>query len=293
VFTAATAGTPNNRNGINGSYTFTVKLNKGLGTELITKTLELTIIATAYTGGGHSGDGGGGYTGGGNGGGYTPSPPAPTPTLTPTPTPTPTPTDIEAGAQTPAAPVTVNPFTDIREGDWFYADIMYGYLHKLFSGTAVDKFSPDMAMTRGMLVTVLGRHYGVNVSKYGSVSFDDVDGGQYYTPYIEWARQTGIVLGIGDNKFDPDAPITRQDLAVLLIRYTDFAPLILPMTRDYKGFIDEADIANYAKEANERFFKADLISGYPDGSYKPHGLATRAEIAAILHRLLEATKEQN
>ena len=187
----------------------------------------------------------------------------------------------------------VNPFADVTESAWYYENVLYVYTHQLFNGMTENMFGPSIPMSRGMLVTVLGRHYGVDISQYGSASFDDVDGGKYYAPYVEWARQVGIVSGVGGNLFDPDANVTRQDLAVILMRYAEYAGLELPVKNEYSEFMDDADIANYAKEAIEAFFKAGIIRGYPDGSFKPKGTATRAEVASILHRFLEAVIKKN
>ena len=120
--------------------------------------------------------------------------------------------------------------------------------------------------------------------------FDDVASGTWYTDAVKWAAANGIVSGIGGGRYDPNAPITRQDLAVILARYADFMGIALPGARSYTVFTDDADIANYAKEAIERFFEANIIDGYPDGSFRPQGETTRAEFAAMLMRSLEATE---
>jgi len=99
------------------------------------------------------------------------------------------------------------------------------------------------------------------------------------------------VQGYGGGAFGPDDPITRQDLAVILMRYADYIGFTLPnsqLSTSSSQFVDEADIANYAVDAIERFFEAGIIGGYPDGSVKPQGTATRAEFATMLMRFLEA-----
>jgi hypothetical protein len=193
------------------------------------------------------------------------------------------------GTATPLKPWT-DPFTDVKSGAWYYDNVKFVYQYGLFDGTSATTFSPDTPMTRGMLVTVLGRYYGVDVSKYTGGSFDDVDGSQYYAAYIEWAKENGIVSGIGGNKFAPETPVSRQDMAVILKNYADFMGIKLPVTRDYDGFLDYADVANYAKEAIEAFFKAQVISGRQGNIFDPQDEATRAEVAAILHRFIENTK---
>ena len=110
----------------------------------------------------------------------------------------------------------------------------------------------------------------------------------YYADAIKWAAANGIVGGYGGGRYGPEDNITREQLAVILARYADFMGIALPGARSYTGFIDDADIANYAKEAIEWFFKANIIRGYPDGSCKPQGEATRAEVATMLMRFIEA-----
>ena len=182
--------------------------------------------------------------------------------------------------------IFVNPFTDVREGDWFYDDVIFAYINGLFRGTETTLFSPNADMTRGMLVAVLARLDGVDLKDFTNGSFDDVDKDQYYAAAAKWAKSKGIVYGIGDNKFAPDVPISRQDFATILMRYAKYAGITLPIARGYSGFNDDADIANYAKEAIEAFFKAMIISGKPGGIFDPKGSATRAEVTAMLHRFI-------
>jgi len=159
------------------------------------------------------------------------------------------------------------------------------------NGTGAVTLGPDMSTTRGMIVTILYRAAGSPDVSGLSNPFSDVAGGQYYRDAVIWAAANGIVAGIGNGKYDPDANITRQDLAVILYRYAQWAGIELPVTQDYTGFTDDAHVANYAKDAIEAFFKAGIINGYPDGSFQPNGTATRAEVAAMIHRFFEITND--
>ena len=160
-------------------------------------------------------------------------------------------------------------------------------------GTSTDPvmFSPGAAATRGTILTVLHRMAGSPDASNFANPFGDVAPGAWYADAVTWAAAIGIVAGVadaglpagqagegsaGEGSFDPNAPITRQDLVAMLSRYADHMGMTLPTVRDYPGFIDDADIANYAKEAIERFFRAQIIGGYPDGDFKPQGEATRA-----------------
>jgi hypothetical protein len=183
-----------------------------------------------------------------------------------------------------------NPFMDVKVGNWFYDAVMYAYANGLMAGTSTNpmRFSPNVPLTRGMIVTILYRHAGSpDVSDLPN-PFDDVQGDIWYTNAVKWAAANGIVAGYGGGKYGPNDNITRQDLAAILHRYADFAGIPLPIARDYRSFLDDADIADYAKEAIEAFFRAAVINGYPDGGVHPKGEATRAEVAAMLMRFLEA-----
>ncbi|MDR1616239.1 MAG: S-layer homology domain-containing protein [Syntrophomonadaceae bacterium] len=183
-----------------------------------------------------------------------------------------------------------NPFRDVSEADWFFGDVKYAVANGLFAGTSADTFSPNVPMTRGMLVTVLGRLYGADAGAYSASSFSDVEAGQYYAPYIEWAQQAGIVSGVGDNRFAPDVSISRQDLAALLMRYANFSQKQFPATRQFVTFADDAQIADYAKNSVRSLYNGGIISGKPNNVFDPRGSATRAEVAAMMHRFIEAAK---
>ncbi len=176
-----------------------------------------------------------------------------------------------------------NPFDDVRESDWYYHNIEFSYTNNLFSGTSASTFAPGTPMTRGMLVTVLGRMSGAEMSGYTS-SFDDVSDAAYYAKYTEWAREQGIVSGVGGNSFAPDRIITRQDMAVMLARYAAAMGLEAPAMNAGTAFADAGSIAAYATDAALAMQKAGIISGKPGGVFDPKAGATRAEVSAMLHR---------
>ena len=188
------------------------------------------------------------------------------------------------------APLTPDRFSDVNENDWFYNDVGYVYENSLMTGTAWDKFSPAVSLSRGMIVTILYRHAGSpDVSDLDN-PFSDVTEGKYYTDTVKWAAENEIVFGY-NGKFNPDTYVSRQDLTLILYRYSDFAGMGLPIVQAYPGFTDDADIADYAKEAVQEFFEAQIINGKPGNRFDPKGSATRAEAAAMLHRFLESTKD--
>jgi hypothetical protein len=218
----------------------------------------------------------GGGSGGGGGGGGGGSKPADKPATDPKPD--------------PGTGTWSNPFRDVKSTDWFYKDVEYVLKNGLFNGTSADAFSPNMHMTRGMIVTVLGRLHKVSASSSARSSFNDVASGQYYTAYVEWAKTNGIVNGVGDNKFAPDRDVSRQDFAVILLRYAEFAKKTIPSTRQAPVFADETNIAGYAKDAIRTLYSGAIINGVGGNTINPEGSATRAEVAAMVHRFATTVK---
>ena len=183
-----------------------------------------------------------------------------------------------------------NPFTDINESAWYYNSVMFAYTHGLMVGTNTDPmmFSPNMTTTRGMIVTTLYRMAGSPDVRGLANPFFDVAGYKWYSDAVVWAVTNGIVSGYSSGLYGPEDNITREQLAVILNNYIDYSRFKLPEIREYKGFNDDADCANYAKEAIERFFKAGIVSGKPGNVFDPKGNATRAEVATMLMNFLEA-----
>ena len=176
---------------------------------------------------------------------------------------------------------------DDVNGHWAIESIGYVLERGLFAGTSSTTFSPDMAMERGMLVTVLGRLAGADVQDYRSSSFSDVPGDKYYLPYIEWAYQNGIISGIGNNHFAPESTITRAQIALILQNYTQSKGYTLPVTREATTFTDDADIGDSYEKAVRSMQEAGIMIGDSGNNFNPQSPATRAEVAAILHRYVQ------
>ncbi len=177
------------------------------------------------------------------------------------------------------------PFTDVSTSDWFYSDVMFVYENGLFSGTDSRSFSPNASMTRAMLVTVLYRLEGEPAGT-GSSSFSDVRSGSYYEKAVAWAAANGIVTGTGSTSFSPDAKVTREQLAAILYRYAQYKKLDTDAGTKLDSFSDAGNVSGYASEALSWAVSEGLING-ASGRLMPKGDATRAQVAAILHRFVE------
>ena len=179
-----------------------------------------------------------------------------------------------------------NPFTDVKESDWFYENVRYVYENKLFAGVSDTEFAPNTEMTRAMLVTVLYRAEG-EPAITRNIPFADIDMNEYYANAVIWAAANGIVNGYDENTFAPNDNITREQIAAIMERYADFKGADTTQTGDLSQFTDEADISDWARDNVSWAVGAGLISGKGDGILDPLGNATRAEVAAILQRFLK------
>lgn len=183
----------------------------------------------------------------------------------------------------------VNPFTDISEKDWFYGDVMFVYENGLMLGTSKTLFSPHGTVMRGMMATILWRMECSPVPK-GKNSFTDVEAGKWYADAITWTAENGIFAGYGKDKFGPDDPITREQLAAIFYRYADYKGYDLTVKGDLDKFKDADKITDYAKTAMQWAVGSGLVKGKSGNLLDPQGTATRAEIAAMLHRFIEKYK---
>ena len=177
------------------------------------------------------------------------------------------------------------PFTDVSTSDWFYDDVAFVYENGLFSGTDSRSFSPNASMTRAMLVTVLSRLEG-EPTVTGRSSFTDVRSGAYYEKAVIWAAANGIVTGTDSTSFSPDAKVTREQLAAILYRYAQYRKLDTDASAKLNSFTDADSVSAYASEALGWAVSEGLING-ASGKLMPKGDATRAQVAAILHRFVK------
>jgi hypothetical protein len=182
------------------------------------------------------------------------------------------------------------PFMDVPKNDWFFDDVHYTFNNNLMSGINIHTFSPNLPATRTVLVNAIYRHAkSVNLIDFGGVSsqFSDVEDYAPYSEAVIWAAANGIVNGRGDGTFAPEGSITRQDLAVIFLRYMKYAEISIPRAQEYIMFADEAQISDYAKAAVQTLHKLGIIQGVGGNTIDPKGMVTRAQLAAMLRRFIE------
>lgn len=205
------------------------------------------------------------------------------------------------GCITPVLAADPAAMTDIS-GHWAEPTIRWSMEQGLFNGTDATAFTPDGVMTRSMFVSVLARMEGVNEEDYKTdylpTLYNDVNGTEYFAPALNWATRYGIINGMGDGGFHPDEPVSREQMAAIVIRYASncnyalesIAEGIIPAM-----FTDEAEISEYALNSVSSLKDTGILTGYSndDGSFYfgPAQQATRAECATVFSRLYVARNE--
>lgn len=174
-------------------------------------------------------------------------------------------------------------YNDVKAGDWYANAVNYVTLTGLMNGTG-DGFSPNLAINRGMMVTVLYRMAG-SPEVTAENPFTDVPADTWYTDAVIWASENGITAGTSDTTFSPTNSLTREQLATFFYRFADFEnPDPIEITGDLTGFTDAGQVASYATDAMKWAIGEGLISGTTETTLSPKATATRAQVATILMR---------
>lgn len=177
------------------------------------------------------------------------------------------------------------PFSDVKSTDWFYEPVEYAYENGLMTGTGSSTFSPNLTTTRGMIVTILHRMEGEPDAS--RAAFNDVSRSRYYAEAIDWANANGIVSGYGGGRFGPDDPITREQMASIMYRYSEYKGYDTSASASLNRFKDGSSVSNYAKDVMRWAVGSGLLSGRTADTLAPQGQTTRAEAATILMRYCE------
>ena len=179
-------------------------------------------------------------------------------------------------------------FADVPENHWAREYIEKLAEKGILNGRG-DTFAPEDKITRAEFVTILSRIENEDVS--GKVAFEDVSESAWYAKSVAWASENGITNGISDSLFAPEKNITREDMAVMIVRYAALKERALKEESSAKTFSDEGDISGYARDAVKKMQGAGVISGLSDGSFAPKRFATRAETAKMISVLLSVIEK--
>ena len=186
-------------------------------------------------------------------------------------------------------------FTDVPgEGNWAHAGIDYCVANGLMSGVGDNLFAPKMTTTRAQIVQILYNLEG-EPKVSGTMPFTDLTQ-NWYKDAVLWAYQTGVVSGTSATTFAPDLPVTREQIAVILMGY---AEKVLGVTRtwtpaDLSTFPDAGSVSDWAKDALADAVALGLISGASNGGVtylEPQGSATREQVATILMEFCKNVKK--
>lgn len=179
-------------------------------------------------------------------------------------------------------------FDDVKETDWYYDAVQYAVRNGLFTGMSETEFAPKGTMNRAMLVTVLYRQAGAPEASNRN-KFVDVHKDAWYARAVTWAYDNGVVNGTGEKTFSPTDPVTRQQIATILMRYSNAMNMELPdsMVGDLSVFTDGDQVQSWYVEGVQWAVSTQLMNG-SNGYLRPRDSASRAECATMLMRWLES-----
>lgn len=191
---------------------------------------------------------------------------------------------IPGAINSPTTSISENlPFTDVSTMDWFYDDVKFVSEKGIMNGTSRNTFGPNVAITRGMIVTILYRMEG-EPAVTRDCPFTDVKSGSYYEKGVSWASENDIVSGYGNGIFGPNDEITREQLAAILFRYAQYKKFDVNAKTDLTKYADYNKVSTWASNALNWANANGLVNGAGRTSLNPKGYATRCQSAAILHR---------
>lgn len=175
-------------------------------------------------------------------------------------------------------------YDDVRTDAWYYNAVTFVTDRGYFNGVSEMLFAPYIDMNRAMFVTVLGRMANVDTSKYMGLAFSDLEAGMYYVPYVKWANENGIVLGRSDAIFDPEASITREEMAAIIYRYCAYIGMDMTPknTMFMERYTDRNEISDWAVTYVEWAVGCGLMRGMTDHTIDPLEHASRAQVAQVI-----------
>lgn len=199
-------------------------------------------------------------------------------------------TDKEEDKDDESTETTELNFTDVKESDWFFKGVEYVVDKGIMSGVSENEFAPSGKLTRAMLVQML---YNMESRPACDAenAFMDVPVGQWYTDAVIWANDAKIVSGMGEGLFAPNMEITREQMVAMLYNYAKYKGYDVTASADLSAFADTASVSAWAQPAMQWAVAEGYISGMGDNQLAPQGTATRAEIASVIMRFMEATAE--
>ncbi len=179
------------------------------------------------------------------------------------------------------------PFRDVDPSAWYYDEVETVYEAGIMEGKTGTSFDPSANMSRAEFVTVLCRLSGEDYKGKGEdLTFTDTLTDAWYADYVAWGVEAEMVKGLPGNKFAPDQAVSRQEMAVFIDRFTSYMHVHLKMMSAGKNFKDSSKIAEYAKASVDVMRRSGIITGDENGRFNPSNNASRAEVAAVVKRII-------
>ena len=177
-------------------------------------------------------------------------------------------------------------FSDVSKNDWFYDAVQDAVDMGLMAGVSADRFDPKGTVTRAMVAQILYAREG-KPTVSGAAAISDVPANAWFHNAMQWAKGQGVIAGYPDGRMDPNAPVTREQLAVILHSYAQKKGMNVSKTADLSGYADSAAVSVWAKDAMSWAVGSGLISGRSASTLAPAGSATRAECAVIFTQMFQ------
>lgn len=177
-------------------------------------------------------------------------------------------------------------FSDVSKNDWFYDAVQDAVDMGLMAGVSADRFDPKGTVTRAMVAQILYAREG-KPTVSGAAAISDVPANAWFHNAMQWAKGQGVIAGYLDGRMDPNAPVTREQLAVILHSYAQKKGMNVSKTADLSGYADSAAVSVWAKDAMSWAVGSGLISGRSATTLAPAGSATRAECAVIFTQMFQ------
>ena len=178
-------------------------------------------------------------------------------------------------------------FTDLKRDSWYSNAVSFCYNNGYFSGVTPRLFRPNMTTTRAMLVQVLAKAADADLSAVYPVPFDDVKAGSWYEKAVGWAYANKITGGVGNRVFAPENAVTREQIALFLMRFAELRGEDVSMRADLSGYTDRAAVSGWAKDAVSWAVAKGLITGTTATTLSPRVEATRATVAVMINNMLK------
>lgn len=180
-------------------------------------------------------------------------------------------------------------FPDLDPAQWYHLSTDYAITNHLFIGFEDGTFRPNGQMSRAMFAMVLWRVAGSPASS-AALPFADVAADAWYADAVRWAYAAGVINGVSTTAFDPESPVTREQMVTMIVRYAEKIGAVTGARDDLSQFSDGMQVSSYALAAVRWAVAVGLLRGMGNGRLEPQGTATRAEVATLLMRFAALRK---